>query len=114
MRLPRSFTPFRTELRDPAEPLSLLVRFEVRKTDAAKVEAAFGQAISSTLKESGCRAFHLNRDARDSSRFVVYEQWHSLADLEAHLRTDYISRLRAELDDLMVGAPQFQVLVPAA
>jgi uncharacterized protein YndB with AHSA1/START domain/quinol monooxygenase YgiN len=105
---------FRAELHDPAGPLALLVRFEVHKAEARKVEAAFRAARAGTLKEPGCRAFHLNQAPRDAGRFSVYEQWRNLADLETHLRTEYIRGLRAEFDALMIGAPEFHVLLPAA
>ena len=104
---------FRAELHDPDRPLSLLVRFEVKEADAAKVEAAFTRAVPLTRKEPGAIVFTLNRDSRDPGRFVVFEQWRSLDDLEAHLRTDYITRLRRELVEVIVGAPEFRVLVPA-
>jgi quinol monooxygenase YgiN len=103
---------FRAKLRHPERPLSLLVRFEVGQADEGRVEAAFGAARSLTLSEPGCVAFTLNRDALVSRRFVVYEQWRSLADLEAHLRTGYVSRLRSEFNELIVGAPEFHVLLP--
>lgn len=48
------------------------------------------------------------------SRFVVYEQWRTLADLEAHFRTDYFSRLRTEFNALIVDGPEFRVLLPTA
>ena len=102
------------ELRDPAKPLSLLVRFAVEAGDVEKVEASFGKARSLTLNELGCRAYELNRDPRDPCRFVVFEQWRSLADLEAHFRKDYFATVRAELDQMIVGTPEFQVLLPTA
>jgi quinol monooxygenase YgiN len=105
---------FGAELRDPAKPLSLLVRFAVKVSDVEKVEASFSKARAQTLDESGCRVFELNRDPRDPCRFVVYEQWRSLADLEAHFRKDYFSAARAELSEMIVGTPEFQVLLPAA
>jgi quinol monooxygenase YgiN len=43
----------------------------------------------------------------------VYERWKSLADLEAHLRTLYITTLISETDEVLGGAPEFQVLMPA-
>jgi quinol monooxygenase YgiN len=103
---------FGAELRDPAKPLSLLVRFTVEASDAAKVEASFGKARALTVNEPGCRAYELSRDPRDQGRFVVYEQWRSLADLEAHFRKDYFSAVRAELKELIVDTPEFQVLLP--
>jgi quinol monooxygenase YgiN len=105
---------FGAELHDPGESLSLLVRFKVDESDEGRVAAAFAAAKPRTLKEPGCVAFHLSRDPRDPGRFTVFEQWRNLADLEAHLRTDYITKLRAEFDALIIGVPEFQVLLPAA
>jgi quinol monooxygenase YgiN len=79
-----------------------------------KVEASFDRARLLTLNEPGCRAYELHRDPRDPSLFVVYEQWRSLADLEAHFRKDYVSAVRGELNALIIGAPEFQVLLPTA
>jgi quinol monooxygenase YgiN len=105
---------FRSKLRDPSEPLSLLARFEVETADESKVEAAFRKAQFSTRMEPGCLAFSLDKDPRHSGRFTVFERWRSLAALESHLRADYSSRLRAELNQLIVGEPAFEVLLPAA
>lgn len=103
---------FRAELRNPAEPLSVLVRFNVKEDDAEKVVSAFGHARALTLSEPGCRAYDLNRDPRVPGRFVVYEQWRSLADLEAHFLKPYFSALRSEFNPRIVGTPDFQVLLP--
>ncbi len=104
---------FRAEIRDPARPLSLLARFTVQREHEPKVEAAFSVARSPTLKEPGCLAFNLNRDPRNPGQFVVYEQWRTFADFEAHFRTDYVTHLRAELNELLVGEPKFEVLLPS-
>jgi quinol monooxygenase YgiN len=105
---------FAAELRDPAEPLALLVRFTVKASDAEKAEAAFGRARPLTLKEPGCRAYELNRDPRNPGGFVVYEQWRSIADLDEHFKKDYFARVKAEIGALIVGQPEFRVLLPAA
>jgi quinol monooxygenase YgiN len=105
---------FRTQLHDPVNSLSLLVRFEVAERDGEAVVAAFEQAKSRTLNERGCFVFELNRDPRGPGRFVVYERWRSLTDLEEHLRTDYVAELRSVFNRLILGEPEFQVLLPAA
>jgi quinol monooxygenase YgiN len=104
---------FRTELADPAKPFALLVRFAVEATGAQRIATAFAEATPLTLMEAGCRSFHPNREARNPNRFVVYERWQSLADLEAHLRMDYIHKLRGVINELIVGAPEFHVLMLA-
>ncbi|HEY4162406.1 MAG TPA: antibiotic biosynthesis monooxygenase [Dongiaceae bacterium] len=105
---------FGAELRDPAEPFTLLCRFKVNDGTDEKVKTAFAAARAATLKEEGAMAFDLNQGTRDPTQFTVYERWRSLADLESHLRTSYIIALRGQFNALIVGAPEFQVLRPAA
>ena len=103
----------RAEIRDPGRPLGLLARFAVQEEHGPDVEAAFGVMRPPTLKEPGCLAFELNRDPRNAGHFVVYEQWRSFADFEAHLGTDYVTNLRDRLNELLVGPPKFEVLLPS-
>ena len=105
---------FRSQLHEPVNSLSLLVRFEVPESGVEAVEAAFKEAKSQTLREPGCFVFELNRDPQLPGRFVVYERWRSLTDLEQHLRTDYVAELRSVFNRLILGEPEFRVLVAAA
>ncbi|WP_018973021.1 putative quinol monooxygenase [Rudaea cellulosilytica] len=105
---------FRSELRNPSGPLSLLVRFTVHEGQEDRVETAFGRARPQTLGEPGCCAYELHQDPRTPHSFVVYERWRSLADLEAHFRKDYFATVRNEIGALIVAAPEFQVLLPTA
>lgn len=104
---------FGAQLKDPAKPFTLLVRFQVREGAQEEIEAAFARARTPTSKEEGVMTYHLNREAKDASRFVVYERWRSLADLEAHLRTPYITTLRNEFNSMIAGVPDFHMLIPA-
>lgn len=103
---------FAAALEDPRKPLALLAEFHVRQGTQDLVEAAFADIREPTAAESGVIAFELHRERREPTRFVVYERWRSLADLEAHLRTPYIRALRRLLDGLMVGVPEFRILTP--
>lgn len=105
---------FRAELRDPTQPLSLLVRFAVEGGAEEAVEAAFARARTQTLKEPGCRAYELHRDPRRPGAFVVYEQWRSLADLETHFQTDGFTTVRDQIGARLIAEPEFQVLLPTA
>jgi quinol monooxygenase YgiN len=104
---------FGSELAHPEGRLSLLVRFEVDKDDAAKVETAFARATPPTRDEPGCILYALNRAPKAAGRFVMFEQWRSVADLEAHLRTGHFAELRTTLGELLIGTPAFEVLLPA-
>ncbi len=105
---------FRSELADPTQPFILLARFRVHDGAHAEVERLFGGARIPTLREPGCVAFEMSRRANDARRFVVYERWKSLADLDAHLRMPYTIKLREAFNALIDGLPEFDVLVPAS
>lgn|SRR5262245_14351527 len=104
----------KSELKDPAKPFTMTVNLQVRDGAAERFEAAFAKALRATRKEKGCVAYDLNRNAKDTSRYIVYERWKSLADLESHLRSDHITTLLGELKDLLAGEPDVSVLLPAA
>ena len=103
---------FRSELVDPTRPFTLLARFGVHDGAHAQVETLFAEARTPTLREAGCLAFEISRQASDSRRFVVYEKWRTLADLDAHLRTPYVTRLRTAFNELIDELPEFTVLLP--
>jgi quinol monooxygenase YgiN len=103
---------FGAALHDVTKPLAVLAQFEVRDGSQDLVEAAFAEASGSTAEEPGVLAYELHRERQAPTRFVIYERWRSLADLEAHLRTPYIRALRRVIGGAIVGAPQFRVLMP--
>jgi quinol monooxygenase YgiN len=100
-------------LREPAKPFTIVARFSVKDGTQAKLEAALARARAATHCEPGVIAYDLNRDTADSARYLVYERWKSLADLEVHLRTLYIAKLMEEIDEVLAAAPEFNVFVPS-
>lgn len=105
---------FGAALQDVSEPLAILAQFQVRDGTQDLVEAAFAEASVSTAEEPGVIAYQVHRERQAPTRFVVYERWRSLADLDAHLRTPYIRALRRVIDGAVVGTPEFRVLMPRA
>ena len=103
---------FETQLGDRAIPFAMIARFRVAEDSQARVEQAFEKAVPPTLGEPGVLAYEPHRDPTDTAGFVVYERWKSLDDLEAHLRTSYIAELRREIDAVITGAPEFNLLQP--
>jgi Antibiotic biosynthesis monooxygenase len=71
----------------------------------------FIHGFHSTWLPAGLIEAH--REGQDATGFAVYEQWRSLADLDRHLRTPYVTRLRDRLSRVMEGEPEFRVLLPA-
>jgi quinol monooxygenase YgiN len=103
----------KSQLKDPAKPFTMFVHLQVKDGMQGKFEAAFAKAVKASRKEKGCIAYDLNRDAKETTRYVLYERWKNLADLEAHLKAAHLTALLAELKELLAGAPEIKVLLPA-
>ena len=103
----------KAKVKDGKKPFTMLVHIKVKDGMGAKAEAAFGPAIKATLKEKGCLRYELNRDTDSPTGYILYERWSSLPDLDAHLKTAHITKLLADLGDLLAGAPEIKVMLPA-
>ncbi len=103
---------FSRRLPDPAQPLTIVARLQVKEGAQARFEAAFARARERTLNDTGVITYELNRDDVETTRFVVYERWRSLPDLEAHLRTDHIAALINVTNDVLAVPADFTVVRP--
>jgi len=107
------FETVKAKVKDDKKPFTMLVHIRVKDGIGAKAEAAFAPAIKATLKEKGCLRYELNRDTDSPTGYILYERWSSLPDLDAHLKTAHITKLLADLGDLLAGPPDVKVLLPA-
>ncbi|MFN4260614.1 MAG: putative quinol monooxygenase [Gemmataceae bacterium] len=103
----------KSQLQDPDKPFTMMVYLQVKKGTQKQFETAFAKAIEGTRKEKGCIAYDLNRDVKDPTRYIVYERWKTLKDLEEHLRTPHITQLIEEVGDLFTSPPDAKVMLPA-
>ncbi len=99
-------------VKDAAKPFTLLFRLQVMEGTRETFEAAFAKASEATHQETGILTYDLNRDAKDATSYILYERYKSLADLEAHVRMPYITRLFREFAEVLARAPELQVLMP--
>ena len=104
----------KSKLKDAGKPFTLIVSLQLKEGAGPKFEEAFAKALVATRKEKGCITYDLNRDAQDAKRYMVYERWKSLADLDAHLKTGHIKALLEVLPELIAGPPDLQILLPAS
>jgi quinol monooxygenase YgiN len=100
------------KLKDANKPFTMIVVAKLKDGASDKFEAAFAKALKGTRKEKGYYAYDLNRDVDDPNRYLVYERWRNLADLEAHLKAPHLKALLAEIGELLEGPPEVRVLIP--
>lgn len=102
----------RAALPDPSKPFAMLIQLEVKEGAQARWEAAFAKAAAETRQEEGALDYTLYRSASDARRYVLYERWRSLADLEAHAQMPYIMTLLGEVEAAAAGPAELRVLLP--
>jgi quinol monooxygenase YgiN len=56
--------------------------------------------IAPTRAEAGCVNYDLHQTTDDPSLFMLYENWVSQKDLDAHLAMPYLKELLGKADDL--------------
>ena len=66
----------------------------------AELLAATRRVVASTLTEPGCLRYGFWADPERAGRLLVFEEWESEADLEAHLQAPHLKEFQAELGRL--------------
>jgi quinol monooxygenase YgiN len=102
----------REQLVAPECAFSLMMRLSMKADAGEKVAAAFAEAQGPTLAEPGAITFQLNRTTAEPDRFVIYERWRSLDDLDSHLRMPHTTRLREIFESCLAAPPEMHVLTP--
>jgi quinol monooxygenase YgiN len=65
--------------------------------DGALMREAARDMAQATRTETGCAVYEFFEDIEVPGRFRVYEEWDSLAALEAHFATEHMAVFRAAL-----------------
>ena len=103
----------KSKVKDPTKPFAMAIVFKVKPSDAKAFEAAFPPALAATRKEPGCVAYVLHRDPEAEGTFVMYEQFRSIAALEAHAKQPYVEKLLGTVLPLLEGKPDVKVYTVA-
>lgn len=99
----------KSKLPEKGKPFAITVTFKAQAGAEGAFERAFVPCLASTRREPGCVAYYLNRDVDDPSVFVMYEQFASVAALEAHAKTPHVAELLKKIGPLLDGAPAVKV-----
>jgi quinol monooxygenase YgiN len=100
------------QLGDHEGAFVMLVTFTVAEGQGDALVDALGIAAEETHKEKGNLAYDLHRDPQDSTKFLLFEKWRSLADLDSHLKQPYLVELGKKFDTILNEAPELAAYVP--
>jgi quinol monooxygenase YgiN len=66
--------------------------------------------VAPSRAEPGCINYDFHADAENPCCFVFYENWHSQADLDAHLKQPHVKPLFSQIDRLLAEPVQIRYL----
>ncbi len=70
--------------------LIVYVTFTIRESDREEALKVFKTVCEETRKEAGCICYRLGVDVDDVNVFNLYEEWESVAALDAHNQTAHL------------------------
>lgn len=80
--------------------VTVLARFKAQKGMEGQLRQAIMACVAPTRAEAGCINYDLHQLADDKGAFVLYENWRSKEDLDAHLEMPYLGELKAKAAEL--------------
>jgi quinol monooxygenase YgiN len=84
------------------EKVTVLAYIEIKAGLAEQFLQEIPALVAATRAEEACLNYDFHRSADDPNKFMFYENWTSLAGLEAHARSEHIQRFRANITGLLV------------
>ncbi len=92
-----------------SEKVTVIAHIEVKPgTEAAFLQHA-QTVVAATRAEAACINYDLHQLGGDSTKFVFYENWTSLAGLDQHAKSAHIQTFRDEIADLVAKPVEIQI-----
>ncbi|MBY5436507.1 putative quinol monooxygenase [Rhizobium leguminosarum] len=83
------------------DTMTLIARLTAKPDRAEMLGEALQLLVSPTRAEAGSIDYHLHRDNDDPTVWILYENWRSRADLDAHFQQPYTKAVMARFPDLL-------------
>ena len=89
--------------------IRVVARAVARPETREQLRRALLAVIPPTRAEAGCVRYELAQNVAAADEFVMLEEWRSEADVQAHLQTEHVQELLAQIPQLLAGAPEIRV-----
>jgi quinol monooxygenase YgiN len=88
--------------------LTNLAFFRARETQSDALGAALQALVAPSRRDPGCVTYDLHQSIKDKHVWLVYENWHSLADLDAHMQSPHLQKFLRTVPELIEGEIDLQ------
>ncbi len=75
----------------------------VKEESVSEAMALYKQLVEATLAEDGCIRYELYQDEKDTTHFVMIEDWASKESLENHFQSPHFTSIVPKLEGLSRG-----------
>ena len=82
------------------EKVTVLAVFKAKPGMEEAAKSAILALVAPTRQEAGCINYDVHQSPDDPSTFMLYENWTSQKDLDAHLAMPYLKDILAKADEL--------------
>lgn len=80
--------------------LTIIVHLKAKAGREPDLEATLRGLLEPTRQEAGCINYDLFQDSEDPASFALYENWASVPEWEAHMKTPHLTGFVGKVDDL--------------
>ena len=84
----------------PQKQITVVAMFLAKPDKIAPVHEALMALVELTRREQGCINYDLHQNSDDPRRFVFYENWACMDDLEKHRESAHLKTLVKQADEL--------------
>ena len=81
--------------------LTVIAIAQAKPGKEKSLEEALLALVAPTRREAGCINYDLHQSAADPAIFMLYENWVSMQDLDAHLAMPYLEAFKAKAPELL-------------
>ena len=84
----------------------IVAQMKAKDDEAEELKRKLISLVGETEPEEGCINFNLHRAVGDETLFMLYENWASEEDMDAHLEMSHIKSFMEKIKDLLAEPPE--------
>lgn len=86
---------------DMSDQVTLVAVIKATPGQEEELGRRLAALVAPTREEEGCINYDLHRSADDAAVWMLYENWRSQADLDAHFKTPYLQDFLARQGEVL-------------
>ncbi len=86
--------------------ITFFAEIEVKEGSEQLVCAALKDMLVPSRDESGCREYNITQSNETPTRFLTFEKFNTMEDLDSHVASDHYQNLLTKIGEFLVSEPK--------